>query len=88
MDSDPTSWKAIALASLTVSTGLLGVVVALVHKVRKGANGLLTNGNAELLKRIDRIETQLNKNRDEIAKVTAEVAEVRGHLHNHNQVGR
>ena len=75
--AEPNVWKAVALASLTVSTGLLGIVLSLVKRAKPKD---MTNGNRHLLERLERLEDQIRQNTVELTRQGQEIAHIEGRL--------
>lgn len=77
MDPETAPYKAIALASIGVATGLVGIIVAMVHKAKPQG---MTNGNKHLLDRLVHLERLMHENSTEIIKQGKDIARLQVRL--------
>lgn len=72
MDTE-SSWKVIALASLSVATGLVGIIIAMVRGTKRnglnGSNKHLADQIERLYQRLDRIENKVDGQGRHIAHI-------------------
>jgi len=77
VDPETGPWKAIALASATVATGLIGILTAMVRKAKPEG---MTNGNKILLDRLERLERQIHLMNNDVIQQGHDIANVKGRL--------